>query len=127
SLAEAALVEKIVNAIDARLVNECWEHGIDPMGPDAPKSIRAAVARFFEGGTGATKMSIGGLIEEWSDEKIREIAEGISLCATGTKPILNLTISDCGEGQTPRKIPHTILSLSKSNKMYVPFVQGQFN
>lgn len=127
SLAEAALVEKIVNSVDARLVNECWERGIDPTGPNAPKSIREAVARFFEGGTGATKISIGGLIEEWSDEKIREIAEGISLCATGTKPILNLIITDCGEGQTPRKIPHTILSLSKSNKMYVPFVQGQFN
>ena len=55
------------------------------------------------------------------------MAQGITLCATGTKPILNLTISDCGEGQTPRKIPITILSLSKSNKMYIPFVQGQFN
>lgn len=127
SLAEAALVEKIVNSVDARLVNECWERGIDPTGLDAPKSIRGAVARFFEGGSGTAKMSIGGLIEEWSDDKIREVAEGISLCATGTKPILNLTISDCGEGQTPRKIPHTIMSLNKSNKMYIPFVQGQFN
>lgn len=126
SLAEAALVEKIVNSVDARLINECLERGIDPKGLDAPKSIREAVARFFEGGTGK-KMATGGLIEEWSDEKIREVAQGITLCATGTKPILNLTISDCGEGQTPRKIPNTILSLSKGNKMYIPFVQGQFN
>jgi hypothetical protein len=37
SLAEAALVEKIVNAVDARLINECLERGIDPKGPDAPK------------------------------------------------------------------------------------------
>src|SRR6266508_5151235 len=51
SLAEAALVEKIVNSVDARLVNECWERGIDPTGPDAPKTIREAVSRFFEGGT----------------------------------------------------------------------------
>jgi len=62
-----------------------------------------------------------------ADEKIREVAQGITLCATGTKPILNLTISDCGESQTPRKIPITIPSLSKSNKMYIPFVQGRFN
>jgi hypothetical protein len=126
SLAEAALVEKIINSVDARLINECLEHGIDPKGQSAPKTIREAVSRFFEGGTGE-KEATGGLIEDWSDEKIREVAQGISLCRTGTKPILNLTISDCGEGQTPRKIPSTILSLSKSNKMYIPFVQGQFN
>jgi hypothetical protein len=126
SLAEAALVEKVVNSVDARLLNECLERGIDPKGADAPKSIRAAVSRFFEGGTG-TKMATGGFIEDWSDEKIREVAQGITLSATGTKPILNLTICDCGEGQTPHKIPTTIMSLSKSNKMYIPFVQGQFN
>lgn len=126
SLAEAALVEKIVNSVDARLINECLERNIDPKGPDAPKNIREAISRFFEGGTGK-KMATGGFVEDWSDEKIREVAQGITLCSTGTKPILNLTISDCGEGQTPRKIPITILSLSKSNKMYTPFVQGQFN
>jgi hypothetical protein len=126
SLAEAALVEKIVNAVDARLINECLERGIDLKGPDAPKSIRAAVSRFFEGGSG-DRISIGGFVEEWTSEKIREIAQGITLCGTGTKPILNLTISDCGEGQTPRKLPTTIMSLNKSNKMYIPFVQGQFN
>ena len=126
SLAEAALVEKIVNSVDARLINECLERSIDPRGPDAPKSIREAVSRFFEGGAGK-KIATGGLIEEWPDEKIRDIAQGITLCSTGTRPIMNLTVSDCGEGQTPRKIPLTILSLSKSNKMYIPFVQGQFN
>lgn len=126
SLAEAALVEKIVNSVDARLINECLERGIDPKGPDAPKTIREAVSRFFEGGTGK-KISTGGLVEEWPDEKIREVAQGITLCGTGTRPIMNLTIADCGEGQTPRKIPLTIMSLSKSNKMYIPFVQGQFN
>src|ERR1051325_7701671 len=50
SLAEAALVEKIVNSVDARLMNECMERGIDPKGPGAPTSIREAVSRFFEGG-----------------------------------------------------------------------------
>jgi hypothetical protein len=126
SLAEAALVEKIVNSVDARLINECLERGIDPKGPDAPKNIREAVSRFFEGGSG-DKISIGGFLEEWTAEKIRQVAQGITLCGTGTKPILNLTISDCGEGQSPRKLPTTIMSLNKSNKMYIPFVQGQFN
>ena len=127
SLAEAALAEKVVNAIDARLINECLVCEIDPKSESAPKTIRSAIARFFEGGSG-DKMAIGGYVEEWGDKKIREIAQGITLCATGVRPkLLNITIADCGEGQTPERLPETILSLSKSNKMYVPFVQGQFN
>lgn len=126
SLAEAALAEKVVNAIDARLINECLVRGLDPKSESAPKTIRSAIAQFFEGGSG-DKMATGGYVDEWGG-KIREVAQGITLCATGVRPkSLNITIADCGEGQTPERLPETILSLSKSNKMYVPFVQGQFN
>lgn len=127
SWAEAALAEKIVNAIDARLINECLIRKIDPKGASAPKTIRSAISQFFESGQG-DNAAIGGYVEEWSDKEIREIAQDITLCATGVRPeILNITIADCGEGQTPGSLPETILSLSKSNKMYIPFVQGQFN
>jgi len=127
SLAEAALAEKIVNSVDARLINECRMRDIDPESEDSPRTIRDAVARFFENGTGE-KISTGGYIEDWGRQKTREIADGITLTATGTRPKgLNITISDCGEGQSPDKLPDTILSLSKSNKQYIPFVQGQFN
>ncbi len=127
SLAEAALAEKIVNSVDARLINECRMRGIEPSSPEAPQSIRAAMAQFFEDGTGE-KLATGGYIEDWSAQKTREIAEGITLTATGLRPEqLNITISDCGEGQTPDRLPDTILSLSKSNKQYIAFVQGQFN
>ena len=127
SLAEAALAEKIVNSVDARLINECRSRGIDPSSEEAPQTIRAAVARFFEDGTGE-KIATGGYIEDWGLQKTREIADGITLTATGIRPSgLNITISDCGEGQSPDKLPYTILSLSKSNKQYIPFVQGQFN
>ena len=127
SLAEAALAEKIVNSVDARLINECRKQDIEPSSPEAPQSIRTAVARFFENRTGA-KIATGGYIEDWGDHKTREIAEGITLAATGLRPKqLNITISDCGEGQTPDRLPETILSLSKSNKQYIAFVQGQFN
>lgn len=127
SLAEAALAEKIVNAVDARLMGECLARGIDPASDAAPRSIREAVARFFDGSSGE-KMSTGGYVEDWSRDKVRLVASGITLCATGVRPeILNLTISDSGEGQTPRRMPDTILSLNRSNKMYVRFVQGQFN
>src|SRR5208282_6491174 len=42
---EAALVEKIVNCVDARLMNECQRGGIDPKSDKAPPSIRHAVSR----------------------------------------------------------------------------------
>jgi hypothetical protein len=48
SEAIAALIEKIVNGVDSRLMNACWESGIDPTSPSAPRSIRDAVARLFE-------------------------------------------------------------------------------
>jgi hypothetical protein len=125
SLAEAALAEKLVNSVDARLINECFLRGIDPQSDKAPRSITEAVARFFEGETG--KKQTSGLIENWTDDRIREVAQGITLTATGTRPTLNLTIADVGEGQSPRRLPKTILSLNRANKMYIPFVQGQFN
>ncbi len=127
NLAETALAEKIVNSVDARLINECYEHGMEPTDPQAPQSVQAAIARFFEDGSGDRTVT-GGLIENWGHPRIREIAEGITLCVTGTRPeSLNITIADCGEGQTPTRLPDTILSLSKNNKLYIPFVQGQFN
>jgi len=36
---EAALVEKLVNSVDARLLNECLKRGIDPESDSAPRSI----------------------------------------------------------------------------------------
>ena len=37
---DAALVEKVVNAVDARLMNECLVRGINPEGPEAPHTDR---------------------------------------------------------------------------------------
>ena len=127
SLAEAALAEKIVNSVDARLINECCIREIDPRDIHSPRTLRDAVADFFDDGKGG-KIATGDVIKEWGDEKIRSIAEQITLCTTGERPSqLNITIADIGEGQTAERLPETILSLNKSNKMYIPFVQGQFN
>jgi hypothetical protein len=125
SLAEAALAEKIVNAVDATLIGKCLEAGIEPEGPRAPASIRQAVSLFYESGT--DKIATGGRIRDWTAERRREVAETITLAATGDKDVISLTIADMGEGQTPDRVPDTILSLNRSNKMRVPFVQGQFN
>ena len=38
-----------------------------------------------------------------------------------------ITIVDRGEGQEPAEFPNTLVSLSKDNKLRIPFVQGKFN
>ncbi len=127
SRSDAALVEKIVNSVDARLINECLERGINPEGSDAPKSMREAVALFFDDGAKSTN---AGLIKEWQPTKRTQIAKGITLAATGYKPNQGnpcFIISDKGEGQTPMNLPNTILSLDKDNKIKIPFVQGKYN
>ena len=50
-------MEKLVNSVDARLMNECLVLGIDPEGPSAPRTIREAVARFFEENPNSTTSS----------------------------------------------------------------------
>ena len=128
SSAEAALIEKLVNSVDARLTGRCLEEGINPESNDAPKTIQDAVARFF--GPNGPSSGSASFIREWSDSYRLEVARGITLAATGARPREGkpcFTISDCGEGQVPRKFPKTILSLNKSNKLRIPFVQGKFN
>ena len=64
---EAALTEKVINSIDARLMNECLIRGVHPESKQAPQSIREAVARFFEGKD--NWMEIGGTIRNWDDKR----------------------------------------------------------
>lgn len=125
---DAALIEKLVNSVDARLMNECLIREIDPEGPQAPQSIQEAVAAFFE--DNKQKNARAGSIKEWADKKRTEIARGITLTATGATAREGnpcFTISDCGEGQTPEMMPETLLSLVRENKLRIPFVQGKFN
>ena len=126
---DAALVEKCVNAVDARLMNECLVRGIDPESEHAPQTIREAVARFFDEQTNQDSTR-AGRIAVWSAAKRTEVAKGITLAATGARPQQGkpcFTISDCGEGQTPEMMPETLLSLKESNKLRISFVQGKFN
>lgn len=126
---DAALVEKLVNSVDARLMNECLMQGILPESQAAPQSIREAVALFFESAQKPSSTHTG-LIREWPVSMRTEIARGITLSATGATARdgnLCFSISDCGEGQTPEAMPNTFLSLTKTNKMRIPFVQGKFN
>ncbi|HEX9987292.1 MAG TPA: hypothetical protein VGE45_02305 [Chloroflexia bacterium] len=126
---DAAAIEKLINSVDARLMNECFVRGIDPEGPAAPQSIYEAVAEFFSHGAKPGSVRAGH-IREWSADARTEVAKGITVTATGAmakEGNPSLTVSDCGEGQTPRRMPVTLLSLTKSNKSRIPFVQGKFN
>jgi len=125
---EAALVEKLVNCVDSRLLNECLARGIDPESSAAPQSIREAVARFFEDAPKPT--ATNGLMRNWPATRQLEQARHISVAVTGARPREGdpcLTIVDLGEGQTPARVPDTFLSLDRRNKQRIAFVQGKFN
>ncbi len=110
---EPALVEKLVNAVDARLMAACVRAGIDPTSDDAPQSIAEARSRFL------------GNVDRTT------LAESITLAATGARAQQDgmpcLTICDLGEGQTPSSVPDTFMSIDKKNKLRIHFVQGKFN
>lgn len=128
SFSDSALVEKLVNSVDARLINECLSRNID-LETGAPKNIREAVALFFDEEFNPASLN-SGRIKFWENKKRTEVAKGITLASTGAKPKQGnpcLTIADNGEGQTPSQMPFTLLSLNRSNKVRIPFVQGKFN
>ena len=110
---EPALVEKLVNSVDARLMGACLREGTNPESESAPQSIRAARDRFFSG------------------VPRTDLAKAITLAVTGARAQSDgmpcITICDLGEGQTPRAVPDTFMSLDKKNKLRIPFVQGKFN
>lgn len=126
---EAALVEKIVNSVDARLLNECLVKGIDPESEKAPHSIRHAISVLFD--DKALNENIETTIGEWSAQKRLAQAQEITLAVTGYKPRQGgmpcITIADRGEGQSPGQFSETFLSMHKANKLRIKFVQGKFN
>lgn len=115
-----ALVEKIINSVDAVLMRECLREGINPESEEAPKSIAEAQKKYFRIYNG--KLST-------VDVSVRsKIAENIYLLATGSENGENpcYSIVDLGEGQSPDLFPKTFLSLNRGNKSKVQFVQGKF-
>jgi len=114
-----AFVEKIINAIDAMLMAGCFAYSIDPEGSQAPQSMSEAVDRFF----GVRD----GRLSNLTTRQQQELADSIQVVAVGSKKDPSYLIIDRGEGQTPAKFPDTFLSLMRSNKIRIPFVQGKFN
>lgn len=133
SLSEAALVEKVINCIDSRLMCACLLKGIHPESDEAPKSMRDAVAVFFE--NKHSQSGEAGTLIDWDSKRRGEHSNFITVAATGDRSgrgrtetkNMCITIVDQGEGQSANRLPRTILSLNAKNKQRIRFVQGKFN
>ena len=115
--ADGALVEKIINSVDAVLIKECLNFGINPESSEAPSSIQDAQKLFFN--------IFNGKLSSIDTKQRSRIAENIYLVASGSK-FPSLDIVDLGEGQSPSAFKDTFLSLNKGNKSKMQFVQGKF-
>jgi hypothetical protein len=118
-----ALVEKIVNSIDAVLLRECLARNLDPRSTVVPRTMNEAAEQFLN--------IPEGNLAKLSPAQRTELAEkNISIMVTGQKPDEGnpcVTVIDAGEGQKPEWFKDTLVSLLRSNKSSVPFVQGKFN
>jgi len=116
-----ALVEKIVNGIDAVLTAKAFEHG-DIANGSPPASMFEAARRYFN-------VRNGRLAEILPTQRKAIATDAVQVVLSGQRHPGRPTISiaDQGEGQAPGDFPATFLSLSATNKMRIPFVQGKFN
>jgi len=116
--ADIALTEKIVNAVDAVMINECLKQGIDPTSDRAPKSIAEAQKKFFN--------IYNGNLANIDPHERAHLAESILFVVTGEKNNPSYSIIDKGEGQSADAFKNTFLSLNRGNKNKIKFVQGKF-
>jgi len=119
-----ALVENVVNGMDAVLLRKAEEAGIkDNRAPNAPQSMQEAVCRFF-------KVPEGKLSNLTDSEKRKlagnSVKVGVERARKGSL-YPTYTIVDEGIGQRPADFPKTFVSLSEKNKEGIKFVQGKFN
>ena len=112
--AEKALVEKIANAFDARLILECKKRGVDPKESNTtPKNIKEAMNEYFYSGD--------------KYNSFMSLENETVIFATGSRSDPCISLVDKGEGQTPNSVPDTFLSLGKENKEGILFTQGRYN
>ena len=100
---EAAIVEKIINSVDAMLMGECFRRDMKPESNEAPQSIREALIEYFQ--------IFDGKLTNISAKERSQLSENIGFVATGQKTNPNYAIFDKGEGQSPARLHDTILSM----------------
>lgn len=121
--ATSALIENIVNSIDAILIDRCLREGYDPRDERAPQSMSEAMERYFG--------MVDGDPNSISAENRIKLSQNIGIVATGEKKYPSIVCFDQGIGQNPTEFMNTFLSLPGTkedpDKMGIPFVQGLFN
>jgi len=121
-----ALVELVINGIDAILMRKARESGLtDFRASDVPQSMLDAVKRFFP-------HVVEGKIALLSPEQRTELAKrcvqiGVRRSHRKNYQFPTYTVLDTGDGQLPEDFPNTFLSLGEKNKEGIHFVQGKFN
>lgn len=117
---QGALVEKIVNSIDAVLTARARETG--DLAESPPRTMFEAAERYFN-------IPAGRLAEVAPADRNRIAKRCVQVVFSGQRAPgrPTITITDRGEGQHPADFPDTFLSLSAKNKVNIPFVQGKFN
>ncbi len=113
-----ALVEKLINSIDALLMRRCYEvegAAPDSKDPKLPKTLSEALVKYF-----GSDEEINKKRSEWAKQHMVVLAEGDK-----KKP--TLTIIDRGEGQSPDSLQDTIVYLSGSIKRNINFVFGKYH
>jgi len=117
--ARGALIEKVVNSIDAVLMRHAHESADIETG-DLPESMFAATERYLG--------VLNGKLHNISrGERSKLAAQSLQVVFSGGRSRPTITVLDQGEGQSPSRFPETFLSLSADNKRKIPFVQGKFN
>ena len=114
--ATGALVEKVINAVDAVLNAGCWSKGINPESDEAPQTMSDAARDLFD--------VRNGRLDIISAQERTMLADNIHFVVTGSKSKPNYMIIDRGEGQAPSQFESTFLSLRGKNKYGIRFVQG---
>ena len=93
-----ALVEKVVNSIDAILMRECFARNLDPRSNLVPRSMSEAAEQFLN--------VPEGNLAKWSAAQRTELAgRNISIMVTGQKPSEGnpcVIVVDTGEGQNQK-------------------------
>ena len=110
SRAEQALIEKVMNSIDTKLIAAARITGFRSTVPKRRNRF-SRLAIFCSRMSSKTSRSFALHYGRRNRQARRP----------------SITITDDGEGQTPTGMPKTILSLHKGNKNAIPFVQGKFN
>ena len=122
-----ALTELMTNMVDAVLMKHAYKKGIDPRGLAAPKTMYEAVDTLIKNLHGGKLVNLDPSDPWLRDFASKNLVIGITGARNKKEGLPCYTFVDNGEGQLPKELENTFLSLSAGTKSSIPFVQGKYN